>query len=114
MINNNYQPNFTATYVPKAAKFSLDRAADKLNKYFELKGFGNCSVEKVREQINHAQAGVLFNKDGSVFIGKDREADEFIARQLRPESIHINYFQDTPETKFEGQVIDLTNLDITI
>ena len=63
--------------------------------------------QKIREKIDLGQAGIGLHKDGYTVVGKDREADEFIARQLCPESFHINYTQDTPETVFKGPVLDL-------
>lgn len=119
MINNNYQPNFTSTYIPNLSKFNMMDAAAKLEPYFTVKAFGKTTPSKVRERIDYGQAAIgLDEKNSSWFVtAKDREADEFIARQLRPEDIHINYIQDTPETKFDGPVFDLNDfndLDITV
>lgn len=119
MINNNagFQPNFTSTYIPKISKYNWNDAALKLNNYFELKGFGKTTPQKMREQIKLGQAGIGFDEKGSgttIIVGKDREADEFIARQLRPEDIHINYIQDTPETVFKGEPINLEDLKLDI
>lgn len=117
MINNNagFQPNFTSTYIPKVSKFNWNDAALKLSNYFEVKGFGKITPEKMREQIKLGQAGLGFDRDASgtaIFVGKDREADEFIARQLRAEDIHINYIQDTPETVFKDKPINGNDLKI--
>lgn len=110
MINKNvqFQPNFTSTFVPKTAKLSYLKIADKLDKYFYVKGFGDTTPQKMREQINLSQAGISINKDGVTVVGKDREADEFIAKQLRPEDIRINYIEDTPKTVFDNPIFDIT------
>lgn len=103
------QPNFTSTFVPKTAKTTLKTAAETLNHYFTVKGFGgNMSIQRIRDRIALDQAGIRLEKDGFTVIGKDREADEFIARTLRKDDLFINYTQDTPETKFEGPIFDLT------
>lgn len=111
MINrtNLNQPNFTSTFVPKYAKMPLQKASEELSKYFEVKGFGNnLSPAKIREKIDLSQAGISMQKDGFIVAGKDREADEFIARTLRKDNLFVTYKQDTPETIFDDNVIDLT------
>lgn len=103
------QPHFTSTFVPKHAKLPLHKAAEELSKYFEVKGFGNdLSPAKIRKNIDLSQAGISMHKDGFVVAGKDREADEFIARTLRKDNLFVTYKQDTPETIFDDNVIDLT------
>ena len=102
------QPSFTSTFVPSNAKLNFLKASDKLSEYFEVKGFMGLTPDKVREKIQLSQVGINYSKEGFWAVGKDREADEFVARVLRKDELLANYTQDTPETRFEGQIFDLT------
>lgn len=106
--NIGMQPNFTSTFVPSNAKLNVLKASDKLSKYFEVKGFVGLTPDKVREEIKLSQVGINWSKEGFWAVGKDREADEFVARVLRNDELLANYTQDTPVTKFEGQIFDFT------
>ena len=105
-IQNN-SPAFTSVHLPYK-KIPLSKPLDLIEPYFELKGFCNIAPEKVRAQITGTQAGVVINKNELSLIGKDREAEEFIARQMKKGNMEHTYVQDTPETKFEGPIIDMT------
>lgn len=85
----------------------FQKPLDRIKPYFELKGFGNSTPAKVRDEINLSQAGVLINKDGIYLVGKDRDADKFIARQIKEGNIEHTYIEDTPKTKFEGPTFEI-------
>lgn len=106
-VNNNNNLSFQSIHIP-AKKIALSKPLDLIESCFELKGFANSNPAKVREQIHLGQAGVLLDKNGITLVGKDREADEFIARQMTKGNIEHTYVQDTPETKFDGPIIDFT------
>lgn len=80
---------------------------DLIKPYFELKGYINTTPAKIRTEITEAQAGIAINKDSLTIVGKDREADEFIARQMKKGNIEHKYVQDTPETIFEDPVFEI-------
>jgi len=103
-MNTNYNNvNFSSTHVPAKSAF---KAIDTIAPYFELKGINTNSLNRTRKSLNGSQAGISLEKDGLKFVGKDREADSFISRMLKKNNIESNYVQDTPETKFEGDIID--------
>jgi len=106
-INNNNTLSFQSVHLP-IRDIPLSKPLDLIESCFELKGFANSNPAKVREQINLGQAGVLLHDKGITLVGKDREADEFIARQMAKGNIEHTYVQDTPETKFDGPIIDFT------
>lgn len=102
-VNSTY---FGSVHLPYK-NIPLSKPLDKIKPYFELKGFGNSTPAKAREEINLGQAGVLTDKDGIYLIGKDREADKFIARQIKEGNIEHTYIEDTPETNFDGPVFEI-------
>lgn len=107
-MNTNYNTsvNFTSTYIP--GKVSLTKATNVIEPYFELKGFSLKSISEIRNRIRHGQAGINWDNSGYVFVGKDREADEFIAGMVKKSGIDYKYVQDTPEAKFKDSVLDTT------
>lgn len=106
MINNNYSPNFTSTFIPYKAKLPVTAIPEKLSPFFELRGFGGKTVNEIRNSIKLNEAGVNIGKNGLTIVGKDREADAFIARQLK-DIPTAKYTQDTPVTKFDGEAFDI-------
>lgn len=106
MINNNYSPNFTSTFIPYKAKLPVTTIPEKLSPFFELKNFGQKTVNEIRKSIKLNEAGVNIGKNGITIVGKDREADAFIARQLKDVPT-AKYIQDTPVTKFDGEPFEI-------
>lgn len=106
MINNNYSPNFTSTFIPYTKKLPVTEVINKIDKTFELKNFGNKTVQEIRNSIKLNEAGVNIGKNGLTIVGKDREADAFIARQLKDVPT-AKYTQDTPVTKFDGEPFEV-------
>lgn len=109
MINRNYgvQPHFTSIKIPYDKNIYVADVAKRINKYFTLKGFGDLSPQELRNEIDLSQAAMGINKDCVTIVGKDREADSFLARILKPISPKIEYVEDTPETVFKGPVFDI-------
>lgn len=106
MINNNYSPNFTSTFIPYTKKLPVTTILEKLPPFFELKNFGQKTVNEIRNSIKLNEAGVNIGKNGLTIVGKDREADAFIARQLK-DIPTAKYTQDTPVTKFDGEAFEI-------
>lgn len=106
MINNNYSPNFTSTFIPYTKKLPVTTIPEKLSPFFELKNFGQKTVNEIRNSIKLNEAGVNIGKNGLTIVGKDREADAFIARQLKDVPT-AKYTQDTPVTKFDGEPFEV-------
>lgn len=104
-INNN-QLSFQSTFV-HAKNVPMKKPLDALKSTFELQGFSKSTPAKVREKINGNQVGILISKDGMNFVGKDREADKFIARKLTEAHIDNTYIQDTPESNFNDGVFTI-------
>ena len=96
-INNSL--SFKSTYIPRNSKRPILNYLDKLDSSFELKGFYNSSVKKTRDKIDLGQAGVCFDKQDLVFVGKDKASDNFIYRQLAKIDNNIRYVDDAPEEK---------------
>lgn len=112
ITNNTSNPrvNFTSTLVPYSNK-PFAKIVDSVSDCFQLRGYGNLNAKGIRDKIHLGQAGIGLDKEGLLFVGKDREADEFIARQLKKVEPDAKYVQDTPETVFDGPVIDLDELE---
>lgn len=91
----------------KTKNIPLSKPLDMIESCFELKGFYNQKPEIVRKQLTGSQAGVVLDKNGITLVGQDREADEFIARQMTKGNIEHTYVQDTPETNFDGPTFEL-------
>lgn len=106
MINNNYSPNFTSTFIPYTKKLPVTTILEKLPPFFELKNFGQKTVNEIRNSIKLNEAGVNIGKNGLTIVGKDREADAFIARRLKDVPT-AKYTQDTPVTKFDGEPFEI-------
>lgn len=106
MINNNYSPNFTSTFIPYKAKLPVTAIPEKLSPFFELKNFGQKTVNEIRNSIKLNEAGVNIGKNGITIVGKDRAADTIIARRLKDVPT-AKYTQDTPVTKFDGKPFDI-------
>ena len=77
-----------------------------MSPFFELKNFGQKTVNEIRNSIKLNEAGVNIGKNGLTIVGKDREADAFIARQLKDVPT-AKYTQDTPVTKFDGEPFEI-------
>ena len=106
MINKvSNQQNFTSTFIPYKSNIKL--TAGNLDKYFELKGFGKLLPDEIRAKINLNQVGIGHDEKGLIIVGKDREADNFIGRIMKKEHPSITHIEDTPETVFDGQIIDM-------
>lgn len=106
MINNNYSPNFTSTFIPYKAKLPVTAILEKLPPFFELKNFGQKTVNEIRNSIKLNEAGVNIGKNGITIVGKDRAADTIIARRLKDVPT-AKYTQDTPVTKFDGKPFEI-------
>lgn len=104
----NSQPNFTSSIIPYKSQKSLNDYVSKLNKYFDVKGFGNESPKALREKIDYSQAAIGFSKDGLVVVGKDNSADNFIGRILKKVDPDVKFIDDAPIEESNGPVIDLT------
>ena len=111
MINKiNSQTNFGSTYVKNASLRETAEIRNHLNQFFKVRGaYMGDSVEFARKTYGDSISEVIHLRDGKtgqdIFIGNDRESDEFIARQitkLKP-SLETTYIEDTPETVFEGE-----------
>ncbi len=106
MINNNYSPNFTSTFIPYTKKLPVTTILEKLPPFFELKNFGQKTVNEIRNSIKLNEAGVNIGKNGITIVGKDRAADTIIARRLKDVPT-AKYTQDTPVTKFDGEPFEI-------
>lgn len=106
MINNNYSPNFTSTFIPYTKKLPVTTILEKLPPFFELKNFGQKTVNEIRNSIKLNEAGVNIGKNGITIVGKDRAADTIIARRLKDVPT-AKYIQDTPVTKFDGKPFEI-------
>ena len=109
MSTVNNQVSFGATIVPLSKeKNALKLALKSVDSCFEFKGFGsNHTPEQIRERINLSQAAVQTGKDCIKILGGDREADEFIFREVSKAVPEAKYVQDTPKTVFNGPVFEL-------
>lgn len=115
MINNvNSQPNFTSTKIfTKGVNRAVSDYTNVLNKYFvEVKGFGNVSVEKARNLINHNQAALVYSKEaGSLaVVTKEKDIDKFIFNQLRKVDKNVEFVDDAPElvSNMPAMKLDMT------
>lgn len=111
ITNNTSNPrvNFTSTLVPYSNK-SFSKIVDSVSDYFQLRGYGNLNAKGIRDKINLGQAGIGLTDEGLLFVGKDREADVFISKQLAKVEPDAKYVQDTPKTVFKEPIIDLEKL----
>lgn len=109
MTTVNNQVSFGATIVPLVkGSDNCGRALKAIENCFELKGaWSGRSAERVREGMNLCQAMVQPAKNSMKLYGGDREADEFIFREVSKVVPDAKYVQDTPETVFEGPVFEL-------
>lgn len=105
-ITNNNNLSFSSVHL-KAKNMPLSKPLNILESSFDLKGFYNQTPEVVRKQLTGSQAGVILDKKGITLVGQDREADEFIARQMTKGNIEHTYVQDTPETNFDGPIFEI-------
>lgn len=106
MISNNYSPNFTSTFIPYKAKLPVTTISEKLSPFFELRGFGGKTINEIRNSIKLNEAGVNIGENGITLVGKNREADNFIAIQMKNVQL-AKYVQDTPATKFDSKPFDI-------
>lgn len=103
----NSQQNFTSTLIPYSSKKLVHTYLEPLNQYFIVRGFGNESVEALRNKINLSQAAIGFRDDGLIVVGKEKSADNFIGRILKKVDSDVKYVDDAPEMKVDGPVLDI-------
>ena len=97
--------SFTSTILP-VSKGKSGKVINELSKYFEVKGLGG-SAAAMRDSINLGQAGVGFGKDGMVFVGKEKSADNFIHRVIKNIDSNAKFVDDAPEIKVEVPVFEV-------
>lgn len=106
-MNTNYSNvNFSSSYIP-ANKVPVAKVLNTVSPYFEIQGFGDRSVNMIRNKIHSSQVGVGLKKNEMVLVGKDRESDNFIAKMLKKNNIELKYIQDTPETNNKNNSINI-------
>lgn len=107
-MNTNYSnTNFSSSYIPMK-KIPVAKVLDSVSPCFEPQGFGNKSVNAIRNKINSSQVGVGIRKNEIVLVGKDKASDNFISQLLKKNNIESKFVQDATETKFNSSAIDMT------
>lgn len=106
-MNTNYSnTNFSSSYIP-IKKIPVTKVLDSVSPYFEPQGFGNKSVNAIRNKINSSQVGIGIRKNEIVLVGKDRNADTLISLLLKKNNIESKFVQDTTKTKINSSAIDV-------
>ena len=112
MMNNvnNSTPSFGSTRFP-ATDINFKKSLQKLNEYFEVKGFGNNKTsQEIADYIDFDKAGYVLEGDEIRVVGKDGGpggADTFIGRIMKEIIPEAKYVDDVKPVKVDGPVIDL-------
>ena len=106
MNNVQSHTSFTSTVLPITKGKSGSKVINELSRYFELKGLGG-SASVMRDSISLGQTGVGCSKDGMLFVGKEKSADQFIHRVIKQFDSNAKYIDDAPEMKVDGPVLEI-------
>ena len=107
----NYStPSFGSTRFP-ATDANAKKALDKLNQYFEIKGFWqNRTSQEIADRLDFNKAGFVIGDKEVRVIGKDGGpggADTFIGKIIKEVIPEAKYVDDVKPIKVDGPTIDL-------